>query len=112
MGSLDALVKESVRQVVREEIRAALKEALGDVGRALAPRDDGYLSVEKAAEFAEVHADTIRGWVKAGRLPEHRAGRELRIRRDELHRFLDVAANDDRPTPEQEAATMLSRRRK
>lgn len=73
---------------------------------------DEYLSVRKAAQVAEVHPDTIRTWVKAGRLANHRAGRELRIRRDELHRFLesdDVQKN--RLTPEEEAAAILGRRR-
>jgi hypothetical protein len=51
--------------------------------------------------------------VRAGRLPEHRAGRELRIRRDELHRFLDRAGEGDvRPTVEDEAAMILARRRR
>ncbi len=104
---------EEIRAIVREEVRAALREALADVGRALTPvpAEDGYLSVEKAAELAEVHPDTIRGWVKAGRLPRHHAGRELRVRRSELHAFLSAAPNE-RATPEVEAAGILARRRK
>jgi len=67
--------------------------------------------VAKAAEMADVHPDTIRGWVKAGELAGHRAGRELRIRRDELRRFLEGGdAQNNRPTPEEEAAEIFRRR--
>jgi excisionase family DNA binding protein len=101
--------------LVKREVRAAVNEALGpvlDEVRARGPADVVYYSVEKAAAVAEVHPDTIRAWVKAGRLPEHRAGRELRIRRDELHRFLDrVGDGDVRPTAEDEATLILARRR-
>jgi excisionase family DNA binding protein len=70
-----------------------------------------YLSVEKAASIAEVHADTIRGWVKSGRLREHRAGRELRILRSDLCRFLaSGSTSDGRVTAEEEAAAILARR--
>jgi excisionase family DNA binding protein len=103
------------RGLVKQEVRAAVHEALGPVLEHVkggVPGDVVYLSVEKAAATAEVHPDTIRAWVKAGRLPEHRAGRELRIRRDELHRFLDrVGDGDVRPTAEDEAALILARRR-
>jgi excisionase family DNA binding protein len=104
------------RRLVRQEVRAAVNEVLAPVleqVRTGAATDVAYLSVERAAAVAEVHPDTIRAWVKAGRLPEHRAGRELRIRRDELHRFLDrVGDGDVRPTVEDEAAMILARRRR
>jgi excisionase family DNA binding protein len=102
--------------LVKREVRAAVNEALGPMLQGVnsrSPADVAYLSVERAAAIAEVHPDTIRAWVKAGRLPEHRAGRELRVRRDELHRFLDRGAPGDvRPTAEDEAAMILARRRR
>jgi len=63
---------------------------------------------------AEVHPDTIRGWVKAGRLQERRAGRELRVLRSDLSRFLGVVRElgDVRPSAEEEASAMISRRRR
>ena len=101
-------VREELRVVVREEIRAALVEV-----RPRSGTEDGYLSVEQAAAFAAVHPDTIRAWVKAGRLPEHRAGRELRLLRDELHRFLERAgATGGKPTPQETAAKILAGGRK
>lgn len=96
-----------LREVVREEVRAALVEA-GTTN----PDGDGYLSVQKAADLADVHADTIRAWIRAGRLHGYRAGRELRVLRTELHRFLEAGdLADTRETPEEEAATILARRR-
>jgi excisionase family DNA binding protein len=109
---LDSETRRYVAQEVRTAVSDALAPVLKDV-KANGPSDLTYLSVEKAAAVAEVHPDTIRAWVKAGRLPEHRAGRELRIRRDELHRFLDRASDGDvRPTAEDEAAMILSRKRR
>jgi excisionase family DNA binding protein len=106
--SFRAVVREEVQRIVREELRTALAEIrLPGSGDA-----DQYLSTERAAALAGVHPDTIRSWVKAGQLPEHRAGRELRIRGDELRRFLDAHNTEtNRPSAEEEASTILARRR-
>lgn len=108
-------LEETVRALIREEVQRVLREELAGVVAELRPAADAgeqYLSVERAAAMAEVHADTIRGWVKSGRLREHRAGRELRILRSDLHRFLAaVSANGHRETAEEEATTILARRR-
>ena len=85
--ALQATMRAAIRDVVREEIRSALAER-----RSVSSVEDAYFSVEDAAAFAAVHPDTLRAWIKAGRLPEHRAGRELRIRRSELRRFLAAGA--------------------
>ena len=97
-----------LRSVVREEIRAALAEA-----QPSSIEKGAYLSVAKAARFAEVHPDTIRAWIKAGQLRGHRAGRELRIRREDLDHFMaGEGFGPNRPTPDEVAATILSRSRK
>src|SRR5262249_39007266 len=107
--------EETVRALIRDEVQRVLREDLPSLLADLRPVShpgDEYLSVQKAAAIAEVHADTIRGWVKAGRLPEHRAGREVRILRSDLCRFLsNVSASGHRATAEEEAATILARRR-
>lgn len=107
-------IDEVVRAAVADEVRKALEEIRSMVAESVrgAATDDGYMSVEKAAEFAEVHPDTIRGWVKAGKLPEHRAGRELRLLRSELRAFMNAdVANGPRQSAEDEAGRILSRRR-
>jgi excisionase family DNA binding protein len=110
LGTVDsairAVIGEEVSRVLREELPGLLAQLLATMARS-----DCYLSVAKAAEVADVHPDTIRGWVKAGHLAGHRAGRELRIRLDELRRFLESGGGPkNRQTPEEEANEILSRR--
>jgi excisionase family DNA binding protein len=104
--TLSALLEAKLAPL-REELRA-LREQLG--GRSSAGE---YLTVRAAAEVAQVHPDTVRGWVASGRLPRHHAGRELRIRRDELRSLLDAGqdALAGLPTAEDRAARILARRR-
>ena len=42
----------------------------------------------QAVEAAQVSPDTVRRWIAAGRLPRHAAGRTLRVKREDLERFL------------------------
>lgn len=46
------------------------------------------LSVEQAAAFLGVAQITIRRWLKAGIIPSFRAGKQIRIDRAELLKFL------------------------
>lgn len=94
-------LEDMVRKIVRDELaRLAPKE----------PANDGYLSTEAAAEFADVAVATIRRWVREGKLPEHRAGRRVRVLKSELSQLLDGGR---RPTkraklsPEERAAQIL-----
>lgn len=113
----------SFEEIIRQEVRAAIRDALPELRAALAAAApgsssaapaDGYLSVEQAADLAGVCTNTIRAWIKAGRLPRRLAGRELRVRRDELHGLLAAAEDPSAQTPGQIAAAILagtSRRR-
>ncbi len=89
---LDEIIRAIVRDVVREEIRAALSEGAGDAtrrnGSSAATHGDGYLSIARAAAFADVAPGTLRRWIRSGRLPVRRAGRVYRIARAELEDFL------------------------
>lgn len=80
---LGGIVRDSLRELVRAELRAVLAEVtpMRNVG-------DGYLSVSGAARHASVAPGTIRAWIRAGRLPARRAGRVFRVGRSELERFL------------------------
>ena len=86
------VVDDSFRQLVRDTVRQVLREELAPLSRrnagALQGPDDGYLSVAKAARLADVAPGTIRAWIRAGRLTAQRAGRVLRVSRSELTRFM------------------------
>jgi excisionase family DNA binding protein len=88
---VDAVTDEILRRVredpnYRDELRAALGVASADRGE--------YLSTRQAADLAAVAAGTIRRWIKAGRLPPLRAGREVRIRRADLEHLLSTVGHD------------------
>jgi excisionase family DNA binding protein len=87
-SSLDDALREMVRQVVREEIRAALDDDAARTAPRNALGEDGYLSIAAAAAYAAVAPGTLRRWIRSGRLPVHRAGRVYRIGRLELEDFL------------------------
>jgi excisionase family DNA binding protein len=90
---LTADFEQLVRNIVREEIAKMTKPA-------------EYLSVRAAAELASVTMSTIRRWVREKRLVEHRAGREVRVKRTDLERLMSVGrrrAADAHLSPEARA---------
>jgi excisionase family DNA binding protein len=83
---LRSIVSDEVRRVLQDELPALLKRSTTS-----ARAQDGaevYHSVGDAAVIAGVRPETLRTWISAGKLPEHRAGRLLRIRRDELEALM------------------------
>ena len=87
--TLEGLMRAMLREVVRDEIRAAIAEAATDGAHAFRNTDPGgYLSVARAAKHADVAPGTIRAWIRKGRLQSRRAGRVLRVSRAELETFL------------------------
>lgn len=92
MSGLDSVLRELVRDVVREELRAHAARRCDGAGTSTVESratDATYVSTAKAAKLADVHPATIRDWVRRGLLQEHRAGRVLRVRCDELHALMD-----------------------
>ncbi len=83
-------VDEILRCIVREELRP-LREQLAAIASTVEHRPDSggvFVSVKGAAAVACVSVGTVRGWIFSGRLQAHRAGRLLRVRRDDLMRLL------------------------
>src|SRR5262249_54016026 len=89
----------AARGSIDDAIRAGVREAMAGESRQIAdPRSPvaganptEYLTADRAAEIAGVQPATIRDWVARAKLPGHRAGRLLRVRLDELQRFLTRA---------------------
>lgn len=87
-----------------------LAEALSVITRHLLlasepPREAGatpepWLSIERAAAYADVSQDTVRNWIAAGRLKIGREGRVIRVRASEIDAMLtgEAVAAGDRPS--------------
>jgi excisionase family DNA binding protein len=67
-------------------------------GYLVPPVDTQLLFIEEVAALARVSAETVRFWVRRGKLPSVRPGRRRMVRRDELDAFLarDVHAERKR----------------
>lgn len=97
-------IEQTLRDLVAQEVRAEVRRVVSD-----AMRPDEYLSPATAAKLAEVTPETIRRWVKSGKLTRFgvsgakKRTRVLRVSRLELERLLrtDGASNDEQLTPEQ-----------
>lgn len=55
-----------------------------------------YLSTEEAARLINVHPNTIVRWIKSGKLPSSKIGREYRIPRDAIENRVKRAASGTR----------------
>jgi excisionase family DNA binding protein len=83
--ALDVLaLARAIAEVARQDpdVRRTFIAALG----LDAPRSE-LMSVAEAAAHARVHADTVRRWIREGKLAEQRAGRTVRVRRAELEQL-------------------------
>jgi hypothetical protein len=106
--------EQALRQIVAEELRRVLREERGTGGAAA--RDGEYLPVAQAAARAAVAPATIRSWMAQGRLRRYYAGRELRVLATELVTLMRTPSGGNhgerRPTPEEEAAAYMEKRRR
>lgn len=116
LGTIDAALRELVRDVVREELRSLLEHPVvqpGEEERQPTGTDE-YCSLKRAAELADVHPATIRTWIREGHLIGYRAGTSLRIKRRELDAYL--ARGIRQPSPpvdlDERAADILARSRR
>ncbi len=78
-----------IADVVRSELKLSTK-----------PANDEYLSTADAARIARVTPGTVRRWVRAKVLAKCGTGSRVRIKRDELERYL---AGDETVSPEDRA---------
>jgi len=108
--ALRELLTDALRDpAVLEEFRAVVREEL-DAREAPLPQeaDDRLMTVADVARYAGVKTATVRGWLRAGKLPSVRAGRQWRMRRAELDRFLAGAGQGEAVDVEAEAARIVA----
>jgi excisionase family DNA binding protein len=63
-----------------------------------------YQTIEEVAEGLQVSDQTIRRWIKSGRLPAYKPGREWRIKTKDLEEFLEARSSPKvpaRPSPDE-----------
>ena len=97
-------IEQTLRALVAQEVRAEVSRL-----RAELLRPDEFMSPATAAKLAEVTPETIRRWVRAGKLTRYgvkgakKRTRVLRVSRLELERLLraDGAVQNDERTPEE-----------
>jgi excisionase family DNA binding protein len=80
---LEEDVRELVLRLVRED--SELRREIA----ALAGVADALLTIGAAAELAGVAAATLRRWIRLGGLPATGTHKRTRIRRRDLHRYLE-----------------------
>ena len=86
---------EGLRAFIADVVRSELSE----LKLTTRPANDDYLSTADAAEIARVAPSTIRRWAREHKLVKHGTGPRVRIRRDELERYLagaETASPEDR----------------
>lgn len=106
--SIEEAIEARVRTAIREETRA-LREAL----ERLAPPDDSeYLTAAQVAKLTKFDEDTVRRWMRTGKLPSRRVGSRKRVRRSDLERFLAKDPGGDERTPDEIADELLARGRR
>lgn len=88
-AELRSLVRDEVRDVLREELQVLLQDRGGIRNAA-----EAYLSIAKAARVADVAPGTVRAWIRSGRVESRRAGRVLRVSRTELERFMALQPSE------------------
>ncbi len=54
-----------------------------------------WLSVEDIAAELNIPVNTVRGWIRSKRLKAYKPGKEYRVKRGDLDRFLEESSNID-----------------
>jgi len=79
--SLDDLLEEKLRRIVREEIRAILPN---ETPRA----PEEYLTISQVSKELHVSRPTVREWIEHQEIKGYMAGNSIRIKRSELEAYL------------------------
>lgn len=81
-------IEETIRLVVREEVRSAMRELLAEARAAPAGNPDEKLTKAEAAALAGASLSTVQRWISSGELPVEKKNRHIRVRRGDLEALL------------------------
>jgi len=79
------MFEDAIRTIVREELRP-LREALETLKTPSGAAE--LMTAAEAAELARRSPETIRAWVRSGKLKRYGANGRLLVRRDEMFKLL------------------------
>jgi len=54
-----------------------------------------YYTLDEAAQILKLHTQTLRRWIRQGKLPARRFGRQFRLRPEDLERAARSSADDE-----------------
>jgi excisionase family DNA binding protein len=54
-----------------------------------------WLKVEDIARELDLHVNTVRGWIRDGKLKATRFGRDYRIKREDYEKFIEERTTHD-----------------
>jgi len=60
---------------------------------------DTYYTLEEAARILRLHPQTLRRWIRQGKLPARRFGKQFRLRPEDLERAAQPAFSDESEEP-------------
>jgi excisionase family DNA binding protein len=106
-----------LRAWIADIVRTELKVQLAGIVPSPKVPPSPFMTAKEAGEYARVSAATIRKWIRAERLQAHGAGRELRVRIDDLvdalrpqrHRSAIRGSRERELSPEELANEMIER---
>jgi excisionase family DNA binding protein len=101
--TLRTVLREEIRQIVREELQTkAPTEQSGPPGR------EEFVTTKRAAQLVSVSEQSVRRWIASGELAAYRAGRLVRVRLDEVERYLARRVEGDGDDVEARARAILA----
>lgn len=104
MGTIEDIIDARVRIAVREEMRVAMREVMEEI-KPVQPSD--FLTAEEAAAIARTHPETMRLWLREGRMPRHKKGRGWLVRRSDLEEYLKASTRAPAGDLDARAAAIL-----
>lgn len=104
-----------LRAWIADIVRTELKVQLAGIAPSPKVPPSPYMTTAEAGEYARVSSATIRKWIRNGRLLAHGAGREVRVRIDDLvdalrpqrHRSAIRGTGERERSPEELADEMI-----
>ena len=82
-------MKKNEIQLIKEIVKEILMDLMDDSEiQSILDQDEKYLKVQEVSQYLSLGESTVRNLLKDGKLPYHRIGDSIRIKRSELDDYL------------------------